>query len=107
MPQSLAEAETNQNKTRALEPQTTNLIKGEVNRESKSATGKKTTRQFSHKNVADPSKPKLLTRLDGLRTPTRAGGSATPASPTWSAARRTGGRKRMTQIYDLSDPAIR
>src|SRR4051794_13770240 len=42
-------------------------------------------------NVADPSNPKLVTRLDGLRTRTRIGGSATPASASWSAARRTGG----------------
>ena len=42
-------------------------------------------------------------RLSATRT--RAGGNATPASPTWSPAVPGWRVKRMTEIYDLSDPA--
>ena len=58
-------------------------------------------------DVTVPEKPALLTTIvEGPeRTRTRTGGSATPASPTSSRACRTGASRRMTQVYDLSDPA--
>jgi hypothetical protein len=56
-------------------------------------------------NVADPSNPKLLTRLDGLRDTHKSWWECETGiaylvggAPGWRA-------KRMTQVYDLSDPA--
>ena len=59
-------------------------------------------------DVTDPAKPARLSRCStGSRARTRTGGSATPASPTWSRTARPPGWRtnRMTKIYDLGDPA--
>ena len=43
-------------------------------------------------NVADPANPVLITRIGGLKDTHKSWWNATPASPSWSPARRTGGR---------------
>ena len=60
-------------------------------------------------DVTDPGEARVGSPRcwTGSRARTRTGGSATPASPTWSPTARPPGWRtnRMTKIYDLSDPA--
>ena len=56
-------------------------------------------------NVADPSNPKLLTRLDGLRDTHKNWWECDTGIAFLVGGAKDWRTKRMTQVYDLSDPA--
>src|SRR3954471_12166109 len=56
-------------------------------------------------NVADPSKPVLVTRLDGLRDTHKSWWECDTGVAFLVGGAKDWRAKRMTQLYDLSDPA--